>query len=245
MNNANNANNANVLFYSQKCNTCMNLLLLLKNEGFLGYFKLVCVDTMLDKLPPNMVVPTMIVVNLNKPLAGQETFEWIKQMKFIRQQQVMDVNKRIIQQNQMNNIKKGPIGFDNDIMGGISDKFAFTKVDTALPHTYVGINDDDKNAIFTAPTEQKKMDKTEHLRNIKDIEEKRNMQDSEYSNFMKQQQIQAVMQAEHEKLGLNNNQNQDMHMMQQQKQQQAQLQQQQYQMMLQQQMMQNNNNNRF
>lgn len=228
-NNANSNNNMNVLFYSQKCNTCMNLLILLKNEGFLGYFKLVCVDNMLDKLPPNMVVPTMMVVNLNRPLAGQETFEWVKQMKFIRQQQIMDVNKRIIQNNQINNTKKGPIGYDQDIMGGISDKFAFTKVDTALPHTYVGINDDDKNIIFTAP-EQKKMDKGEHLRNIREFEEKRKLQDNDYSTFMKQEQIKAVIQAEHEKLGNNNSQD---------------MMQQQY-LIQQQMMMQNNqNNNRY
>lgn len=193
-------NNMNVLFYSQQCHTCMNLLTVLKNEGFLAYFKLICVDTMLDKLPSNMVVPTMIVVNLNRPLVAQETFEWIKQMKFIRQQQIMDVNKRIIQQNQINSIQKGPMGFDNEIMGGISDKFAFTKRDDALPHAYVGVGEDDKNAIFTAPIEQKKMDKSEQIRNIKHLEDNRNAQDNEYANYMKQQQLQAVMQAEQEKL---------------------------------------------
>jgi len=194
----------NILFYSQRCNTCMNLLMILKNEGFLAYFKLVCVDTMLDKLPANMIVPTMIIVNLNRPLVGQETFEWINQMKFIRQQQIMDVNKKIIQQNQINNTnQQGPIGYDNEIMGGISDGFAFTKKDDALPHTYVGIGEDDKHIIFTAPLEKKKIDKLEHTRNIKDLEDKRNAQDNEYSNYMKQQQIQAVIHAEQEKLKFN------------------------------------------
>ena len=224
-------NNMNVLFYSQHCNTCKNLLLLLKNEQLLGYFKLVCVDNMLDKLPPDMIVPTMIIVNLNKPIAGQETFEWVQQMKFIRQQQIMDVNKKIIQQTQMKNIKKGPIGFDNDIMGGISDKFAFTKVDQPLPHTYFGVNDEDKNVIFTAP-EGKKLDKGDHLKNVKDIEERRNTQDNHHASLMKQRQIEAVMVAEHEKLGVPNIQQQQMM-----QQQQQMMQQQQQQYLMHQQMM--------
>lgn len=198
-------NNLNVLFYSQHCNICMNLLTILKNEGFLAYFKLVCVDNMLDKLPSNMIIPTMTVVNLNRPLSGQETFEWIKQMKFIRQQQIMDVNKRIIQQNQMNNINKssGPICYDPDIMGSVSDKFALTKGDDALPQSYVGTNEDDKHVIFTAPIEKKKMDKKEQMKNMQELENKRLNQDSEYGNLMKQQQMQAVIQAEQEKFNRN------------------------------------------
>jgi hypothetical protein len=110
-------------------------------------------------------------------------------------------------QGTLKNIKKGPIGFDNDIMNGISDKFAFTKIDQPLPHTYFGVNDEDKNVIFTAP-EGKKMDKGDHLKNMKDIEERRNIQDSQNASFMKQKQIEAVMTAEHEKLGMPNIQQQ-------------------------------------
>ena len=203
--NINNSNNANVLFYSQKCDTCRNLFMVLKNENLIGHFKLICVDDKLDKLPQNMIVPTMIVININKPLVAQETFEWIKQMKFIRQQQIMDINKRIIQNNNNELIKKGPIGFDNEIMAGISDKFAFTKTDAPLPHSYFGVNEEDKHAIFTAPPEKDKISKIEQNKLIKDLESKRIDQDNNYNTLMKQQQMNAIANAEKEKF--NNNQN--------------------------------------
>src|SRR5437868_12268103 len=107
--------NVNMLFYSNKCQTCKALCVLLQNENLIGYFKPICVDDKLDKFPQDMIVPTMIIIGINKPLVAQETFEWIKQIKFIRQQQLMDINKKNIQTNMnninVNNIRKGPMGY--------------------------------------------------------------------------------------------------------------------------------------
>ncbi|QKF93981.1 hypothetical protein QKU48_gp0523 [Fadolivirus algeromassiliense] len=247
----NNQNNTNILFYSQKCEYCRNLLLLLRNENLLCYFKLICVDDKLDKFPPDMQVPMMVVNNVNKPLIAQETFKWIEQIKYIRSQQVMDINKKIIQQNSLNStIKKGPIGFDNDIMTSVSDKFAFTKVESACPQSYFGVGQEDKNVIFTAP-EHDKINKTNQLKLIKDLESRREQQDSDNATTMKQKQMEAVMNTEQEKLlsqSNNNLQSQQVlqqQMMQQQMMQQQMMQQQMMQQqMMQQQMMQNRNNYR-
>ena len=158
-----------MLFYSQKCPTCRNLLMILKNENFLEYFKLVCVDTMLDKFPQDMVVPTMTVVNVNKPLIAQEAFEWIQQMKFLKQQN--NTERKIVEPQ----ITRGPVGYDEEIMGGISDKFALTKVDTPLPHAYFGVNDEEKNAIYTAPNEKDTIDKISQNRMMEELEIRENI----------------------------------------------------------------------
>lgn len=194
-------NGFNVLFYSQYCQTCVNLIFLLKNENLLGYFKLYCVDEKLNKLPAYITaVPTMIVTTINKPLVCEETFKWVEQMKFLRQQQIMDLNKKIIQSNMINNnnnTKKGPIGYDDEIMSGLSDKFAFTKDDAPpLPHAYFGVGDEDKNAIFTAPEKNRELTKDMHSKLINDIKNSRDQQNKEYSEFFKQQQINAVMNSE-------------------------------------------------
>jgi hypothetical protein len=192
-------NNINVLLYSRQCPSCKNLLTILQNEKLLQYFKLECVDDTLDKYPRNLIVPTMLVVNVNRPLMGQETFEWVNQMKFIKQQNIAEMNKKIIQQN--TNIRKGPIGYDSDIMGGISDKFAFTKIDEPLPHTYFGIGDEEKNAIFTPPVklEKEKMSKYDQEKTLKNIQSLRSNQDTESIAIAKQIHYEAVMKAEKEK----------------------------------------------
>jgi len=180
----------NILFYSNKCQSCIDLLIILKNENLLNYFKMICVDDKLNKLPQNMIVPTMIIPNINKPLSAHETFEWVNQTKFLRQQQF--TNQKIIQNNNQNNNdkKRGPMGYDADIMANISDTFAFTQKDDPLPQTYVGIND--KNVIFTAPND-KKLNKMEQMRLTNTLESKRNEQDTDYSKNMKEEQANAMI----------------------------------------------------
>lgn len=193
--------NINVIFYSRKCNNCKNLLNLLKNENLLGYFVLFCVDGRLNEIPSHItVVPTMIVSNVNKPLVGAETFNWVNKTKFLRQQNLMSENKNIImKQNLMNANNNDKIdGYEKDVMNGISDSFAFTKKDVALPHSYVGVNND-QISIFTAP-EQGKINKDEQKKKINDIKKMRENQDSHYSEIMKKQQIHAVLQSENEKI---------------------------------------------
>jgi len=236
--------NVNLLFYSQRCETCRNLLILLKNENLINNFKLVCVDNNLSKFPQDMMVPTMILVNINKPLVAQEAFEWVKQIKFIRQQQLIDANKIIIQSSNTTAVTKGPIGYDNEIMSGISDTFALTEKDIALPHAYFGIGEEDKNVIFTAPIDKDKINKKNQLNLIKDLESKRTQQDTNFNTEMKKEQINAVMNATN---NVNNNVNNKMddnqQMLQQQMLQQQMLQQQMLQQqMLQQQMLQQQNN---
>ena len=180
-----------VLFYSNKCQSCVDLLIILKNENLLNHFKLVCVDDKLDKLPQTMIVPTMIIPNINKPLAGQETFEWVNRVKFLRQQQ----QTKVLVNNVVDDKKRGPMGYDQEIMGNVSDKFAFTQKDDALPQSYVGVND--KHAIFTAPTD-KKISKSEQMKLTNDLESKRNEQDTSHSKIMREEQANAIMRTEYD-----------------------------------------------
>lgn len=210
----NDQQNINMLFYTHKTKTCRDLLVLLRNENLIGNFKLICVDNMLDKLPQDMIVPTMILVNVNKPLIANEIFAWIEQIKFMRQQQLMDINRKIIQsqtynnQQLTNNRQTGPVSYDNDIMSGISDKFAFTKIDEPIPHAYFGLGDEDKNIIFTAPQDRKDtIDKVAQNNLIEELESKRMQQDNHFNTEMKKAQITAVMNMEQENMNYNMNYN--------------------------------------
>jgi hypothetical protein len=188
----------NTLFYSRTCEHSVKLFKLLQSEGLLEHFKLYCVDDRLDKIPPHIkMVPTMIVSNMNKPLEGQAAFEWIQQMKFLKQSHTTNSNQQNIINKNMLNIPKnnGPIAFVEQEMTGISDGFAYTKTDKPLTHSFFNYKSEDKSTIFTAP-EQGKLGISEQSKRIKDIEEKRNVQDQEYTKSMKDQQIQAVFIAE-------------------------------------------------
>lgn len=191
------SNNKNILFYSQRCRTCSDLLMILRNENLLNYFEQICVDDKLDRLPQNMMVPTMLLINVPKPLIVEETFQWVKQMKFLKQQPA-NQNRQFTPNNVIEPTKRGPVGYDDEIMSGVSDRFAFTRRDEALPHAYFGVNEEDKHIIFTAPND-KKINKKDQTKLIGNLESKRSEQDNTFSTLMKQEQANAVMRDEHEK----------------------------------------------
>lgn len=198
----------NILFYSRTCEHSQKLFRLLQSENLLDYFNLYCVDDRLDKIPSQIkMVPTMIVNNVNKPLEGQETFEWVQKMKFLRQNQASVNQNSIINKNLLNIPKNnGPIAFVDQEMSGFSDGFAYTKIDKPLSHSFFNYKSEDKNTIFTAP-EQGKLGASEQSRRIKQIEEKRNTQDQEYTKIMKDQQLQAVLNVEQEQESMQNTYN--------------------------------------
>lgn len=186
-------NRVNILFYSNKCKTCYNLIRLLQNQGIIKNFKLFCVDDNKKSLPPFVtIVPTMVVNEINKPLVGQETFKYVNTVKMMNEKNWVDNNHKLTMQNiMMNNQKKDYIGYDTNEMSGFSDNFAYTKTDNAQPHSYVKL-DNKNSSIFTAPKDNKKLSKEEQNKAIKNIQEKRDSQDVFYKNEMEKDQQHKV-----------------------------------------------------
>lgn len=182
-------NNNNILFYSKTCQTSVNLINILNNEGILPMFKMICVDGQVNKFQNTIrTVPTMIVSNVKKPLEGKETFEWVEKFKFIRKQVYSNsiVNNNIAQKNQ----HVGPLEYKPLEMGSISDKFAYKDHDLAMPQSFVQASQLD-NKIFTAP-EQEKLTKDQQTKKIKHAEEKRKEQDKTILDTMKKQHLEAI-----------------------------------------------------
>lgn len=196
--------NTNILFYSRECHTCVALINILESENLLQYFIMMCVDDNLNKLPAQIEhVPTMIVKDQNKKLEAEETFEWIKKVKFLRQNaknaqnQFANKGKVLSSMQQKSKIN----GFSDVEMGTNSDAFAFTKSDApALPQSFFGYKDEGNNTIFTAPDKAQKLGEEEQRRTISILEEKRNEQDSEYKTKAKKEQFNAIINMEQQRL---------------------------------------------
>lgn len=175
-----------ILFYSRECTTCVNLLKVLQNENMINHFKLFCVDDRLNELPVDItVVPTLIVSSVNKPLVAQEAFDWIKKVKFLNQKSPVKSESDVI-------------GWMSQEMGGVSDSYAYTKVDTAQPRSYLNYNSNN-GGIYTPPN-MGKINKKQQDDMIKKVENFRTNQDNSYVQFMKKQQVDAVLEADREEL---------------------------------------------
>ncbi len=191
-------NRVNILFYSLKCNDCRNLITLLQNENLFTYFKLYCVDDNLNKIPPQIkYVPTIIVSGVNKPLVGNETFKWVQQLKFLKQQALTNINNQLAQKKLLSviNTSDGPMGWMDNEMGNLSDQFAYTKIDKPLPQSYVRLNSGNKNTIFTPPN-IKKITVNDQKKLISNMKRQRSVQDQQYKTQNKQQHLQAIANSE-------------------------------------------------
>lgn len=193
-------NGINIIFYSRNCKTCQNLIKLLDNEKLLSFFNLYCVDDRLDHVPPQItMVPTAIVANINKPLVAKEIFEWVQQIKFIRQNAIVDMQKKMIKDNLIKLLNnKGVVGWVDQEMTGTSDNYAYTNIDKPLSHSFFNVDDEKNSAIFTAPESKDKLSKYDQKKKIDELEQARKTQDDNYTMMHKEQQLQAILKAEQE-----------------------------------------------
>ncbi|VVU95220.1 hypothetical protein CPAV1605_945 [seawater metagenome] len=167
----------NILFFSNQCNYCSAFIALLKKENISDIFNFINVDEN-PELPDYIKkVPTIMVDNVTKPLVGKAAFNWV--------QMQTDIN------NQTNNIKsrtadtfqattnKGPGGFTEKEMTGISDSFSFVAADQDkdMKKSYNFVEEKEEE-IFIAPEEiLTHKNQTKHLDNMM---EQRKIQDREF-----------------------------------------------------------------
>lgn len=204
MNNIMNNNlSMNILFYSRTCHTCITLIKMLETEKLLHYFTMVCVDDKLNNLPAQIeYVPTMIVKDQNKKLQLEETFEWIRKVKFLRNNKT-DTQNQFVKNKVMSSLqnKTKVNGFSDIEMGTDSDVFAYTKSDApALPQSFFGYKDETNNTIFTAPDQMKKLNEGDQKQMISLLEGKRKDQDSEYKTKAKNEQFNTIINVEQQRL---------------------------------------------
>jgi len=203
-NNGNNGNNiVNILFYSMNCKDCATFINMLKNDGLINYFRTFCIEQNRDNIPKNIKkVPAIITTDTQQIYMGNDVFKWLQGVRYMRQQQMMEYNKKIIQHNiykNMQNQMNAPKSFLTSEMSGVSDTFAYTDIDLAQPKSFQEYGKDDSNIIYTPPKDSSKLGKRQQENIINDIENKRKEQDKIFNENMKQGQMQAIQRMEYEK----------------------------------------------
>jgi len=180
---------------------CTDLLKMMDSYNILNRFNLKCIDDMLQ-IPAGLErVPTLVVVGIDKPLVAKEAVMWFNQMRpMFVQQNVEMQQKRIMHRISRNNVNGGPKGYAQGEYDGISDTFAYTDVDIPQPKAFCDYGKNSEDVIFTPPKDRGKIVEAEQKRFVKDLECERKKNDLEYSNVMKRDQVDAVMNREHDNL---------------------------------------------
>lgn len=183
----------NIFFFSRTCQTSKMLFTILKNEGFIEYFKLFCVEDHLNEIPKQLKrVPTLLVSNIKKPLEVEEAFKWVETMKAIKYNQMIEKQKN---ENVTitNEPQKKLLGYVDTEMGKFSDNFAYVNIDLPVPHTFVGVGEDATNPIYTPPEEKNKISKFEQDKLISQMESVRKIEENDYSQKLRETQAQILL----------------------------------------------------
>ena len=152
----------NLFFYSEKCQFCLELYKIMKNQHILNLFNLICVDGN-DKIPKSITqVPTLVIKDFKTPLVGSSAFNWIKTRKFFNQQ---SNNYKHQCDSQIHSLQtegeNGPKGMMKKETKNIGDDYAFISDNKETDNNFIKWKD--KNSfdtiIFTPILENEKQQK--------------------------------------------------------------------------------------
>ena len=157
-------NRPNLLFYSRN-NNCIELLRMMKQYQIDKEFKIINVDNNKNEVIKKIkVIPTMIIPSINKVIVGEDVNEFVISIiksrikEPINNTQLTDeqhnklIDKPILDKSTLNitneevketnnyenkNNKITPIlGYIEDEMGGLSDKYSYLNINISPMHNY-------------------------------------------------------------------------------------------------------------
>lgn len=158
-------NRPNLLFYS-RTNNCIELLRMMKQYQIDKEFKIINVDNNKNEVIKKIkVIPTMIIPSINKVIVGEDVNEFVISIiksrikEPINNTQLTDeqhnklIDKPILDKSTLNitneevketnnynenkNNKTTPIlGYIEDEMGGLSDKYSYLNINISPMHNY-------------------------------------------------------------------------------------------------------------
>ena len=156
-------NKPNLLFYSITSDKCIELIKFMKVRGIDKNFKLVCVDNNTSNIVKRIkVIPTMIIPSINKVFTGNDVYLFITTKYAQRPQMPLRKPPPLPQHNtnqhQDNNqpqqqeitthelvnkpetyapiVNNNLIGYVEDEMSGLSDKYSYLDIDIQPIHNY-------------------------------------------------------------------------------------------------------------
>lgn len=203
------------LFYSTKCNECMNLLQVIINEGINDIIIKVCLDKLSSKELQQLgssirEVPT-IAVSMGEKIdvfeGPMRCSQWLTNFTLNRRKnlaQQIEHNRRLIQkEHAVQRMREGgPLEYCENEMDGVSDNYAYTATDLFQPKSFVMVGNEDSSRIITfTNVNNEKLDDSAMRRYIAEQESARDRDNQEMKRIMEQKQIQAVINNSYNLLG--------------------------------------------
>ena len=196
----------NILFYSNKCKFCKQMIKLINDIDNINSYKLICIDNNSKNFPYIQRVPTLLINSIEKPIVGINAFNWIQS----RSQFNNNTN------NINNNANKHLNPKFNVLLNKKNERLTGSSQETDI---YSFISDDktdrihsfynsDQERIYTLP-EGEKINKINQKKKLNKLLNLRNQQDSLLFNDIDTKMSSHNDILEEQKQYLNNSKNSD------------------------------------
>ena len=192
------------IFYSEKCQDCMNLLNVIFNERIQRMFFYVCLDNMTTEQLMQIsfkVVPAISISSQNHNTVVYEgpieCSKWLNSFIYNRRmniKQQIDQQRRLLQKERVAARKEdgGVIEYNEDEMDGISDGYAYKDTDLYQAKSFVPVGQEGFFNITTLQANESSMSKEDMMAQLSEINKQRSNTDNELKNIMERKQIEAV-----------------------------------------------------
>ncbi|VBB18298.1 hypothetical protein YASMINEVIRUS_761 [Yasminevirus sp. GU-2018] len=194
------------LFYSNRCEECMNLWQVINNEGIVRMFIPVCIDKFTSKEYQQLSikeVPAIVVSVENQRPAIYEgpvrCSQWLTNFTLNRRKNLamqVDQQRRLIQKAhvEVRTQEGGPIEYTEAEMDGVSDGYAYnTDLDIGQPKNFVPVGNEEAYFIKTPQLNEGKVDTDTLRRQLADLESSRKADNDNFMKSMESNQIRAVL----------------------------------------------------
>lgn len=198
------------VFYSSNNSGCYNLMKIMENEGMLNMFTLKSIDDMSENEIVKLglrSVPTIVFVNNGQKgiYEKEDAFKWVNNIIANRRQNIMkrtENNRKLIQQNSIQNIKNGLFEYNANESQGISDSYSYWKddinqdINTAQPKSFLPFGRDSQYTIMTIPENKNnihKLDKDSQNKMVANLKNTRDRQDEQIKDIFTNEQIDKVL----------------------------------------------------
>lgn len=192
------------LYYTKRCNECLNLLRVIQNEGIERMFIYMCLDEFsaadISKLSIKVLPSIVVSIENQNPSVyegPQRCSQWLTDFTINRRRnlaQQVEQQMRMIQKTHatIRQQEGGPIEYTEAEMDGIGDSYAYNNIDICQPKNFVIVGTEDKSFIRTPNMEEGKVNLTELERRLDAIEKSRNNDRDQFMKNMEQNQINAI-----------------------------------------------------
>lgn len=205
------------LFYSEKCDFCLNLRNVMNNQGILGMFRVQSVDGMRGEEIARLgltAVPTIVIVATNGAKGiyeKEDAFKYIEGLIANKRKNAMmqsEKEHRLIQANNIKrNAKDGLYEYQKHESEGFSDLYAYWSkdlekdLDVSQPKSFLPHGKDAEYAILTIPESKadvlkNKLTKDDQDKMMTKMDFFRKEQDTQLKMFMEKEQIEKVIKVE-------------------------------------------------